>query len=250
MKREKLQALTKEQLKCIAKREGIHNHEDVTREIMIDLILEALEEDRNERELYNNSAMRLEHKKYDILRDEEIDLLTQDEFPLPEFYTDTRIVLLLRDPLWVYVYWDINKTQLEDFKEEPFFEGFFLRVYEFHGDMPDKSNIKDFFDIPIEEDDRSWYINLNRPGSDYCVDLRCRVMHKERLMASSNAVHSPLGYFARNQEEFYNDPNTMMLMFSGLWNYEQGATGANEVPQRIISILDTHNIELETYKEK
>src|SRR6056297_1157328 len=249
MTREKLQTLSEEQLQCIAKREGIYNHNDAQRENLVDLILEALEEERDERELSNNSAMRLEHKKYDILRDEEVDLLTQDEFPLPESYTDTRIVLLLRDPLWVYVYWDINKTQLDELKEEPFFDGFFLRVYEFQGEEPSKDNIKDFFDIPVEEDDRSWYINLNRPGSDYCVDLRCKVMHKERLMAASNAVHSPLGYIARNQEEFYKDPNTMMLMFSGLWNYEKEANGAKEVPQRITSILDTHNIELETYKE-
>ena len=250
MTREKLQSLSEEQLKSIAKREGIHNHEDADREIMIDLILEALEEDRNEREFNNNAAMRLEHKKYDILRDEEVDLLTQDQFPLPDSYTDTRIVLLLRDPLWVYVYWDVNKTQLDELKEEPFFEGFFLRVYEFQGEEPSKDNIKDFFDIPVEEDDRSWYINLNRPGSDYCVDLRCKVMHKERLMASSNAVHSPVGYFARNQEEFYNDPSTMMLMLSGLWNYETGNENRQEIPQRIISILDTHNIELDSYREK
>lgn len=250
MTREKLQALSKEQLKSIARREGIHNHEDAGREILIDLILEALEEDRNEREVNNNAAMRLEHKKYDILRDEEVYLLTQDEIPLPESYNDTRIVLLLRDPLWVYVYWDINKTQLDELKGEPFFEGFFLRVYEFQGEEPAKDNIKDFFDIPVEEEDRSWYINLNRPGSDYCVDLRCKVMHKERLMASSNAVHSPLGYFARNQAEFYNDPSTMMLMLSGLWNYEAGTENRQEIPQRIISILDTSNIELDSYREK
>ncbi|HKK64240.1 MAG TPA: DUF4912 domain-containing protein [Clostridia bacterium] len=250
MTREKLQSLSEEQLQCIAKREGIYNHNDTQREKLVDLILEALEEDRDERELSNNSAMRLEHKKYDILRDEEIDLLTQDEFPLPDTYTDTRIVLLLRDPHWVYVYWDVNRTQLDALKGEPFFDGLFLRVYEFNGDTPEKSNINDFFDIPIGEADRSWYINLNRTGNDYYVDLRCRVMHKERLMAASNAVHSPRGYFARNQKEFYNDPNTMMLMLSGLWNYEEGTVESQEIPHRIISILDTHNIELETSSEK
>lgn len=250
MTREKLQSLSEEQLQSIAKREGIYNYNDTQREKLVDLILEALEEERDEREFSNNSAMRLEHKKYDILRDEEIDMLTQDEFPLPSSYSDTRIVLLLRDPLWVYVYWDINRTQLDALKEEPFFEGLFLRVYEFSGDTPERSNIYNFFDIPIEEADSSWYINLNRTGNDYFVDLRCNVMHKERLMASSNSVHSPRGYFARNQKEFYDDPNTMMLMLSGLWNYEEGSVESQDIPQRIISILDTHNIELETSYEK
>jgi len=42
----------------------------------------------------------------------------------------------------------------------------------------------------------------------------------------------------------------MMLMLSGLWNYEEGAVETQGIPQRIISILDTHNIELETSSEK
>ena len=250
MTREKLTSLSEEQLESIAKREGIHGYEEFEREDLIDSILEALEEDRNEREHNNNSAMRLEHKKYDILRDEEVDLLTQDEYPLPEAYNDTRIVLLLRDPMWVYAYWDINRSQIDTLKEEPFFEGFFLRVYEFHGERPEEHNIEEYFDIPVGENDRSWYVNLNRPGSDYAVELRCTVMHKERVLAASNSVHSPLGYFARNQEEFYNDPNMLKLMFSGLWNVQDGALNRKEIPQRIISILDSHNIELDVYQKR
>lgn len=244
MTREKLQSLSEEVLKSIAQREGIYNHDNSEREELIDLILEALEEDRTERESINNAAIRLENKKYEILKDEEVDLLTKDDYPLPEYYNDTRIVILLRDPVWVYAYWDINSSQVQGLKEEPFFEGFCLRVYEFHGEVLDASNIVDFYDIPVEETDDSWYINLNKTGIDYCVELRCNVMHADRLLAVSNTVHSPLGYFARNQEEFYNEPDTMMLMLSGLWNYEDGVTSREEVPQRIISILDSHNIEL------
>lgn len=244
MTRERLQSLSEEVLTNIARREGIFNHDDAEREELIDLILEAMEEDRSERESTNNAAIRLENKKYEIVKDEEIILSSQDDYTLPEYYNDTRIVILLRDPLWVYAYWDINKSQMEKMKEEPFFEGFFLRVYQFNGTVFDQSKIEDFFDIPVDEGDDSWYINLNQTGIDYCVELRCRVMHKDQLLAVSNAVHSPLGYFARNQEEFFNEPDTMMLMLSGLWNYEEGETVREEIPQRIISILDSHNIEL------
>ena len=244
MTRERLQPLSWDVLKKIALREGIRNHEESTREELIELIIEALEEDRNERDYNNNAAMQLEHKKYDILMDEEIILLSQDEPSLPEFYCDTRIVILLRDPFWVYAYWDINPVRLQKLKEEAMYEGLFLRVYEFHGDTPLEENIVEFFDIPVSEDDGSWYINLNHSGSDYCVELRCMVVQKETVLAVSNKVHSPLGYFARNQEEVLNEPETMMLMLSGLWNYEDDQKGSEEIPHRIISLLDTHNIEL------
>ncbi len=244
MTRERLQTLSGDVLRKIARREGIRNHENSSQEVLIDLILEALEEDRTERESNNNAAMRLEHKKYDILMDEEIVLLSQDEYPLPEAYTDTRIVILLRDPLWIYAYWDINPVQQESLEEEPFYEGIFLRVYEFHGDSPDGNNVVEYFDIPVDEKDNSWYINLNHSGSDYCVEIRCRMMNKEKILAVSNTLHSPLGYFARNQEELLSEPKTMMLMLSGLWSYDGGDNYREEIPHRIISILDTQNIEL------
>lgn len=244
MTRERLQPLSLEVLKKIALREGIHNHEDARREELIEAIIEALEEDRSERNHLNNAAMRLEHKKYDILMDEEIILLSQDELNLPESYSDTRIVILLRDPFWVYAYWDINPVELTKLGEEAFYNGLFLRVYEFHGEHPTEENIVEIFDIPVDESDGSWYISLNHSGSDYCVELRCRVMQKDRILAMSNRVHSPLGYFARNQEEVLNDPETMMLMLSGLWDYENHGQVRDEIPQRIISLLDTHNIEL------
>jgi len=244
MTREKLQALSEEVLRSIAQREGIYNYTDAGKEELVELILDALEENRSEQESNNNAAIRLERKKYEILIDEEVNLPEYEEYSLPERYNDTRIVILLKDPMWAYAYWDINSPQSGNLKEEPFFEGFFLRVYEFHGEVLDKSNIVDVFDIPVGDQDKSWYINLNSTGIDYCVELRCKVMHQDRLLAVSNPIHSPLGYFARNQEEFFNEPDTMMLMLSGLWDYEEGETRREEIPQRIISILDSHNIEI------
>jgi hypothetical protein len=244
MTRERLQPLSEEVLRKIALREGIHNHEEASREQLIEAIIEALEEDRSEREHLNNEAIRLEHRKYDILMDEEIILLSQDEVELPQSYNDTRIVILLRDPFWAYAYWDINPAELEKLGEETFYNGLFLRVYEFHGDSPTEDNIVEFFDIPVEESDGSWYISLTHSGSDYAVELRCRVMHKEKILAMSNKVHSPLGYFGRHQAELLDEPETMMLMLSGLWDYDKHGQAVDEIPQRIISLLDTHNIEL------
>ncbi len=246
MTREKLQTLSMERLQTVARREGIHNQDSVSKNELIELILEALEEDEDERRSSNNSAMRLEHKKYDILKDEEVEALQQEHFPLPERYNDTRLVLLLRDPEWAFAYWDINEGKKEKLQALPNYEGFFLRVYEYLGEHPTKENLLDYFDIGVGEEDDSRYINLHKPGIDYRVELFSSVLHREESLAVSNPIHSPLGFIARNKEDFYRNPNTMMLMLSGLWDYGSEEEEQPVIPQRIISILDSHDFEVST----
>lgn len=248
MTREKLESLTTEQLETIARKEGILNHQNVSKDELIDLIRDAIEEDKLERRQTNNYAMRLENKKYDILKDEEIEVLQKDEYPLPERYNDTRVVLLIRDPEWAYVYWDINREKLEEIRKSPHYEGFFLRVYEYRGEVLSKETLIDYFDIAVGEEDTSRYINLAGRGNDYRVEIIASVLHKEKSLALSNSIHSPLGYISRNKEEVYNEPDTMMLMLSGLWNYGNEEEKDDNIPQRIISILDSHDFEVDTKK--
>jgi hypothetical protein len=243
MTREKLQGLSDSTLQSIAQREGIRDHEASDREELIELILEAMEEDRSEREYTNNAAMRLEYRKYDILKDEEVEALIKEEYPLPERYNVSRIVLMLRDPSWAFAYWDVNQSEVQNFKSETGYEGFFLRVFEFSGEKVEKENIVEFFDIPIEEDDDSRYIHLPRGGSSYVVDLCCTALHKEHVVVRSNAVFSPLGYFARHQDELFGDPDVKRLMLTGLWNYENNHE-EERIPQRVFSILESHEIDL------
>ncbi|MFO7849249.1 MAG: DUF4912 domain-containing protein [Spirochaetia bacterium] len=244
MTKERLRFLSDEALKETARREGILNHNSASREQLIDLVVEALEEDKIESHRANNSAMRLENKKYDILKDEELEVLKFEDFKLPDRYNTTRIVLLLRDPEWAYVYWDLGADKLEEIKSQPNYQGLFLRVYEYRGDLPSKANLIDFFDIEVEEEDDSRYISLNKPGNDYRVELCASVLHKEESLTISNPVHSPLGYIVQNKDDFYSNPNTMMLMLSGLWDYGNEEEEETKIPQRIISLLDSHDFDL------
>jgi hypothetical protein len=243
MTREKLQSLSDATLETVAKREGIRDHEASSRSELIDLILEAMEEDRNERQYNNNAAMRLECRKYDILKDEEVEALIKEEYPLPEGYNTSRVVLLLRDPSWAFAYWDFNQSEFQNLRNEAGYQGFFLRVHEFSGETVEKDSLVEYFDIPIGESDTSRYINLPRGGSSYVLDLCCTALHKEHVIARSNSIFSPLGYFARHQEELFEDPNVKRLMLTGLWNYEQDAN-EERIPQRIFSILESHEIDL------
>lgn len=231
----------------IAENEGIkYDYSDGDREELIDQILEALEEDKNERDLSNNDAMKLKNTKYDILQDYELEAQEKQIYSIPEKYNETRIVLLLRDPLWAYTYWDINDNELNKMKEEIFFEGFFLRVFELDAKKDSnknsytKDNIIDYYDIPVDENDDSWYINLGKTGRHFGIQL-CSIVHgKVTVLSKSNVIKSPRGFIAENFKDLSNDSDLMTVLMSGLWNYDN--KGDQVVPQRIISIMENQDL--------
>ncbi|ADK80668.1 DUF4912 domain-containing protein [Sediminispirochaeta smaragdinae] len=249
MTRERLLTLSKETLVALARREGLYVEDDLDfdeddREEIIDQIMDALEEDRSERIAGNNSAMQAKGRKYDILLDEEIVSQETEEYLLPDHYNETRIVLLLRDPLWAYAYWDIQDVRLKSLCDEPYYEGLFLRVYEFSSAIPSKDHVIDYFDIPVKEEDDNWYISLPKPGGFFCVDLRGKSLHGETLLCRSNMIKSPLGYIAENQEDFFSHPDQMKVLLSGLWDFEGREDERERIPQRVLQILDYQDLSI------
>jgi len=230
----------------LAKREGIHfGEEELTysdRKRLVDEILDALEEDRAERLAANNSAMRSKAHKYDIFLDEELECREGEVFSIPGRYNETRIVLMLRDPLWAFAYWDIQDVKLAALKEEPYYEGLFLRVYEFSSAVPSKDHVIDYFDIPVREEDDSWYISLPKPGGFFCVDLRGKSLHGDSLLCRSNMIKSPLGYIAENKEDFLSSPDQMKILLSGLWDFQGDTDEEGRIPQRVMQILDYQDL--------
>ena len=239
----------------IAENEGIkYDYSDGNREELIEKILDALEESESERKIANNDAMRLKSKKYDILQDYELEAQEKQVYPIPERYNDTRIVLLLRDPLWAYTYWDINENKVSELKNEIFFEGFFLRVFELIAkkdskeDSYSKENILDYYDIPVDEKDDSWYINLGKTGRHFGIQL-CSLVHGTNIVLSkSNIIKSPRGFIAENIDDLSGDSETMTMLLSGLWDYNNN--GENVLPQRIISIMENQDLSFQADRFK
>ncbi len=243
MTQERLDSLSLEKLCEIAEKEGFKKASDTRdREVLIDYILEAMNDNRIERNIINNPAMKLKGHKYDIFKDEELVSGQKEIFHIPERYNETQIVLLLRDPQWAFAYWDVNDLEAESLRNEMFFEGFFLRVYEQSINESVPENGDQYFDIPISENDGSRYINFLHGGKQYSVNLFVMVHNKEKLLCKSNIVHSPRGYIAENNEEFMKDSDTRKIIFSSLWDYHQN--GENLIPQRIIAIMENQQVRL------
>lgn len=94
---------------------------------------------------------------------------------LPGRYDEDVIVAQIRDPWWVYVYWDLSSSTVAGLRKK-FGSDFeksrwLLRSYdvsfiEFNG-----NNAHRFFDVSVDVDTRNWYLDLASPGTSWCIDL-------------------------------------------------------------------------------
>ena len=119
------------------------------------------------------------------------------EFRFPPGYGDNRIVLLVRDPWWLFSYWEIAKDREEEIVRKIEKAGEMpaksvLRVYDVTGINFNGRNARSFFDIDLKGLASNWYINVNMPDSSWVVDIGI-VTNKGNfyLLARSNVVRTP-----------------------------------------------------------
>ena len=117
---------------------------------------------------------------------------------LPVRYYDNRIVALSRDPWWIYTYWDITEGKISEVISHIAVherEGlrWILRVY-------DVTTVRDFrgnnangsFDIGINFDTSNWYINVNKPECEWCIEIGLVTLTgKFYAVARSNIIKTP-----------------------------------------------------------
>jgi len=119
------------------------------------------------------------------------------EMELPRAYGVDRLVLLVRDPHWLYAYWEISATKQEEFNAN-YGPGAWdtsrpvLRVYEVAGDEFNGSNAISYTDIGLGEEEDNWHINVGKSNSTFCVDLG-RIFPDGRFVTllRSNTVTTP-----------------------------------------------------------
>lgn len=91
---------------------------------------------------------------------------------LPQYYGKDRLVLLPKDPNWIFAYWELNpgtRRQIENRVQKPWnLLDLNLRVHRLQ--MLEEKE-EDFFDIRIVPSADNWYINTNGPDRKYFVEL-------------------------------------------------------------------------------
>ncbi|HAK46700.1 MAG TPA: DUF4912 domain-containing protein [Spirochaeta sp.] len=242
MTEERLQLLPEDFLREIAVKEGISFNETIDKQDLIDLIIEAIEDDRAEKVMINNPAMQIKERKFDITLNEQFDF-EEDQYPLPEHYNETKIVMLLRDPAWAYTYWDIKDSEISALKFGALSGELFLRVYEMISKEMTKSNIQDYTDIPVQIEDNSWYINLPETGIFYCTELILKSETSEKVLCRSNTIKSPK-WEVGDMDDFQEHKGTGndLLLVAAVYDLSASEV-SGKIPQRIISMIDSEFLE-------
>lgn len=168
--------------------------------------------------------------------------------PLPDNYGETLIILLPRDPQWIFAYWEITDGTKEEIKQK-YGPNVFqkakpaIRVYDvtniasFNGHNANRS-----FDIFVTPEAKNWYIYVGMPKRSYCADLGLLVDEGVFItLARSNVVATPAGSISDIYDEQWmlvKEDFEKLMKASGI--DKLGASSAEAlrmITQRLESVL-------------
>ncbi|MDD5496245.1 MAG: DUF4912 domain-containing protein [Candidatus Omnitrophica bacterium] len=119
------------------------------------------------------------------------------EFRFPKGYGDNKIVILVRDPWWIFAYWEIRADKEEETVRRIRSGGdevlkSILRVYDVTDINFDGKNANSFFDVELSGLAANWYINVGSPDRSWIVEIGI-VTKKGSFyaLARSNSVKTP-----------------------------------------------------------
>jgi hypothetical protein len=136
--------------------------------------------------------------------------ITVNEYELPSYNATTRITLIVKDPFWIYAYWEIAERSIEDVRGK--LGGnlddtkFIVRMYDVTYKDFNGFNANHWFDIEISRYSNNWYINLWDDNVSYCGEIG--ILHNSGRffpMARSNFVHTPRSSSSDRFEEIWMD---------------------------------------------
>ncbi|MDN3512660.1 MAG: DUF4912 domain-containing protein [Candidatus Jettenia sp.] len=115
---------------------------------------------------------------------------------LPIGYQDNQIVLMARDPSYLFTYWEIRKdvidTVLSTLGTLARNAKMVLRVYDVTNTIFNGNNANTCFDIEIPAGAQSWYIYADKPNTSFCVDIGFLTPNGTfRILARSNIIRTP-----------------------------------------------------------
>ncbi|KUK64124.1 MAG: hypothetical protein XD84_1725 [Desulfotomaculum sp. 46_80] len=130
------------------------------------------------------------------------------QFPkeeLPHSYGIDRLVLLARDPYWLYAYWEVTATKMAEFSSiHGAWEASWpvLRVYDVTGITFNGQNANQYIDIGINDQANNWHINTGEPDRTFCVDLGRQFPDGRFItLLRSNMVTTPRASLSDREDE-------------------------------------------------
>ena len=141
-----------------------------------------------------------------------VDTVLVESVPLPKHYNITFIEMIIRDPLWAFVFWEIKAQDKEQIEKLPDFEGYYLKVSPLVNEKTGSSaqtEIKNFR-IHVKPDDTAWYLGLSpdmfneisqTEQNRFKVELCAEIKGEETVLAISAPLRLPELYHAAGEHD-------------------------------------------------
>ncbi len=115
---------------------------------------------------------------------------------LPRSYGTDRLVLLPRDPWWLFAYWEITSASrvaaLRSLGDDATSAREVLRIYDVTFIEFDGQNAWSWFDVDFAPGAESWYVNVGKPATAYCAELGIRTAAGRFMpLIRAGAVQTP-----------------------------------------------------------
>ena len=211
----RLEGLSTDELIKLADTYGVDIPHDLERIFIIEEILEIVNAEKEEPEnpievnpSYSESAL------------------------LPKQYNISYVEVIIRDPLWIYVFWEIKSHDREMHENAGDFRGYFLRIIPVDNEGKELHSKEDYFTVLVSKDDSARYLgfagekSLINNGEDLktggsvktnCYRIKLGVMRgkNEITIASSPPFILPALCENENIASMSHDP---LLRLSGVQN--------------------------------
>lgn len=177
--RAKLETLSSAELLEIADEYGIDAPDDLNRQFIIGDLLELAGE--------LEDGSRKKEKDTIVLSNGEEETINLNV--LPDSYNETKINVILRNPVSLFVWWDLNEWTIKKIRSER--SDLRLAVYFFDALQDEKP--ADMFDIQLSLEDREQYVII--PGSKKIVrvDLISDTLGQNDILAHTEKIVLPKG---------------------------------------------------------
>ena len=117
------------------------------------------------------------------------DIVLAEAAPLSKHYNISFIEVMIRDPLWAFVFWEIKASDDEQFEKNPDFNGYYLKISPLessknpsrnkNGERTSGEQTSDgVFTIPVRKGDTARYLGLTNAvgeGISWTEQCKCKV---------------------------------------------------------------------------
>lgn len=141
------------------------------------------------------------------------------DIPLPQAYHEDRLVLMVRDPWWLYAYWELTPGRRQAAEDEIRRQGsrvdrLVLRVYDVTDcRLPDHHGS---FDLCVDFA-TNWYIDVGKPDRSWIAELGWRTVDGRFVpLVRSNCVQTPRFGISDVLDEEWLLPEDLMRKLYGL----------------------------------